>query len=546
MPPKSKRPHRQSRASVSAAPAPAAEAESPEVSAQAGGHSGGGGTNFAGAGTSPSRGTPAWGTLDTRFDTTASSQRELMRRSRALVANSGLARVLITISMMVGSQSPQMASTDTEWNRAAEAVLKFENGSALICDRAGQSNLESLQRLMEFLAMRDGDCFIELTKTESGRAAFRLHEGHVVHSQPPGSYGDRSWNQGIRFNEEGRPTHYYFEDPDYFAGRKGRVLPASSVIHYTYRDGVGVRGVSALAPAILHIIDIIERRGFTKAAIKLRAMIGLAIQQDVDGKPAGQKPLTTGLRNSPGSSPPDREGKVANAQDKGPKFEQLTFSGNTANVITFAPGQEAKILSDDSPNPNASQFENELLRDVAIGLQMPPQVIFWLEKQTGPMVRFTVRMAERRLAERRAHMRNVFLNRWIAYQVACAGKAERIFPAGTAIPDNWYACTWQEPASLTIDVGRDGNLELNQLDAGVASLDDVIGPAGGNWLETLEQKRREGAEIFRQAVQLMEDAKGLKQDVSFETCVAMIRNPNRAPQAVGPASPAAGKSASKA
>lgn len=80
----------------------------------------------------------------------------------------------------------------------------------------------------------------------------------------------------------------------------------------------------------------------------------------------------------------------------------------------------------------------------------------------------------------------------------------------------------------------------------MASLDDVIGPAGGNWLETLEQKRREGAEIFRQAVQLMEDAKGLKQDVSFETCVAMIRNPNRAPQAVGPASPAAGKSASKA
>jgi capsid protein len=495
------------------------------------------GGNFAGALVSPSRGLVQWGTLDTRYDISSCDQRELMRRSRALVANSGLARVLLTIAMMVGSQSPLMASGDTEWDTIADALLKFENGSALICDRSGQNNLETFQRLIEFLAMRDGDCFIVLTQTDSGRAAWRLFEGHVVNGQPPDSYSDKNWNQGIRVNSDGRPTHYYFEDQDN-TGR-GTVIPAASVIHYAYRDGVGVRGITALAPAILHIIDIIERRGYTKATIKLRAMLGLSIEQDVDGKPAGNMPIVGQLRTGPGTSPAANLGKIANAGDKGPKVEEITMAGNTTSVMTLAPGQKATILSDDSPNPNAAEFENELLRDVAIGLQMPPQVIFWLEKQTGPMVRFTVRMAERRLEQRRSYARNTFLNRWIAYQLAVGGKAGRLFPPGRAIPDRWFACGYQEPASMTIDVGRDGNLELKQLDAGVSSLDDVIGPAGGNWQDTQRQKKKE-AEFIIDLAKELEASSGLP----LAQCMAMLRTQGRSPDVIaGEDTPAvAGKS----
>lgn len=490
------------------------------------------GGNFAGALVSPSRGLVQWGTLDTRYDISSCDQRELMRRSRALVANDGLARVLLTIAMMVGSQSPLMASGDAEWDKISNELLRFENGSALICDRSGQNNLETFQRLLEFLAMRDGDCFVVLTQTDSGRAAWRLYEGHVVNGQPPGSYSDKNWNQGIRVNGDGRPTHYFFEDQDN-TGR-GTVIPAASVIHYAYRDGVGVRGVTALAPAILHMIDIIERRGYTKATIKLRAMLGLAIETDVDGKPQGQMPIVAQLRTGPGTSPAANLGKVANAGDKGPKVEEITMAGNTTSVVTLAPGQSAKILSDDSPNPNAAEFENELLRDVAIGLQMPPQVIFWLEKQTGPMVRFTVRMAERRLEQRRSYARNTFLNRWIAYQLSVAGKAGRLFPVGKPIPERWWSCGYQEPASMTIDVGRDGNLELKQLDAGVASLDDVIGPAGGNWQDTVNQKKTEALFIIDRAKEL-EAASGLP----LSQCMAMLRTQGRSPDVIAGEEPPA-------
>lgn len=483
------------------------------------------GGNFHGAGVSPARAIPEWSTLDTRFDITSTEQRELVRRSRALVANSGIARVLLTVSMLVGSQAPQMASDDAAWNDAVEALLRFENGSAMICDRAAQHNLEAVQQVMEFLAMRDGDCFVELTKTATGRAAFRLHEGHIVNGQPTTAYADRSWRHGIRYNRENRPTDYYFEEQDFTGILRGRVLPASDVIHYTYRDATGGRGVPALAHAIAHIIDIIERRGFTKVAIKLRAMLGIVIETDVDGKPMGQMPIVGQLRTAPGTSPAANLGKIASAADKGPKVEELTMTGNTAAIATLAPGQKATILKDDSPNPNAAEFENELLRDVATGLVMPPELIFSIAKQTGPMVRLTARMAEKRIAQRRAHMRNVFLNRWTAYQIACANNSKRLLGEDYQIPENWYACTWQEPASLTIDVGRDGNLDLKLWGAGAKTLSDVVGEAGGDWDENVKQKRKESLAIFKEAKGLMEDAakEGLK--VPFDQCLAMISTP---------------------
>lgn len=455
--------------------------------------------NYQGASFTKARGYPLWGTLDTRYDLQSFDQRELVRRSRALFANSGIARVPITIAMMVGSQTPQMASASKSWNKVAEQLLRFENGSAMICDVAGTHNLEDAQRLIEFLAMRDGDCFVVLTKTSTGRASWRIYEGHVVNGQPNDAGNNQYWNQGILRNANGRPVSYYFEDQNPIGAVGGTVIPASDVIHYQYNDGMAPRGIPALAHAIVNIIDIIERRGFTKATIKLRAMLGLQITADAEAKPQGDRPFLSPMLNATGP----RAGLPANSMDQGPKVENVEMAGNTASIMRLPPGYKADVLNDDSPSPNATEFENELLRDVAIGLQMPPQVIFWLEKQTGPMVRFTVRMAEKRIAQRRQYMRNTFLNRWIGYQLSLAIKAGNLTVPASGLPDKWYACTYKEPASLTIDVGRDGVLELKQLDAGVASLHDVVGTAGGDWEETLDQKFEENDRVMELAMKLM-------------------------------------------
>ncbi|RYD38940.1 MAG: phage portal protein [Verrucomicrobiaceae bacterium] len=502
--------------------------------------SGGFGGNYAGAGTSPARGQLPWSTLNTLYDLPAAEQRELVRRSRALFANSGIAKVIQTIAMMVGSQTPQMASTNRDWNEAAELLLRFENGSLLICDVAGDNNLESIQPLIELLAMRDGDCFVVFTKTSTGRAAWRLYEGHVVNGQPPGSYADRRWEQGIKRNEEGRPISYWFENQDaYRNGVKdqGQEVPAYAVRHYKYTRTR--RGIPALAHAINNIVDIVERRGFVKSTLKLRAMLGLAIETDVTGKDQGQRPIQGRMFNGYGGVPSDNAGLQSNGTDRGPKFESVDAAGNTASVVTLKPGQTVKSLNDDSPSPNATDFEAELLRDVAIGLQLPPQVIFWLEKQTGPMVRFTVRMAQKRIEERQAYMRTNFLNPWIAYQLSMALKSGNLAEPAGGLPDKWWSCTWQRPAELTIDVGRDGNLELKQLDAGITSLHDVVGSAGGDWEEMLDKRKSENLRLIELAKELHKE----HPEIPLPQCLAMFRQMGRSPDdlagtAAAPSAPA--------
>ena len=87
---------------------------------------------------------------------------------------------------------------------------------------------------------------------------------------------------------------------------------------------------------------------------------------------------------------------------------------------------------------------------------------------------------------------------------------------------------------MTIDVGRDGNLELKQLDAGVASLDDVIGPAGGNWQDTVNQKKTEALFIIDRAKEL-EAASGLP----LSQCMAMLRTQGRSPDVIAGEEPPA-------
>lgn len=518
---------RKNRRYPSASKAAAAVMESPPAVTASEGQTyvpGGWGGNYAGAGVSPARGQLPWSTLNTLYDLPASEQRELVRRSRALFANSGIAKVLSTIAMMVGSQIPQMASGDDGWNKVAEQLLAFENGSALICDVSGEHNLETVQPLLELLAMRDGDCFAVFTKTRTGRASWRIYEGHVVNGQPPGAYGDHQWEQGIKRNDEGRPISYWFEEQNAWkaGAAQGIEVPARAVKHYKYTPTK--RGIPALAHAINNIIDIIERRGFVKATLKLRAMLGLAIETDGGGKDSGIRPIGGGLYNASGGSPANRAGATSNAADVGPKIEKLDAAGNTAYVLTPKPGQKVNHLRDDNPSPNATDFEAELLRDVAIGLQLPPQVLFWLEKQTGPMVRYTIRMAQRRIDERRSYMRNTFLNPWVAYQLSIALKSENLPEPEGGLPEYWWRCGWQTPADLTIDVGRDGNLEIAQVEAGITSLHEVCGSQGLNWEDVLAQKDSEARRILDSAIKLHADY----PDVPIDQCIAYYRQSSRA------------------
>lgn len=495
-----------------------------------------GGTNFAAAGASPARGYITWSTLDPRRELPSGERLTLIRDSRALCANDGIAGGIIgIIAQLVGVQRPQLASEDEAWNATAEKALHFEWRSPLISDRRGIWSAYAVQpRLLE-LMLRDGEVFVILTKTDTGRAAFQIIEAHRCTGGPwlnGGAFDSLSmgseaeWFDGIRLNRDGKAVAYWFADPDRtWSGMSGtgaaggQIVPAANVIHIANRNGTGPHGVPALARAIINLKDRIETRAYTKAAMKIAAMMGLVITSDNEN--TMQRPMAGGLKYAPepgadGTMPADAW-STADPTSSRPTMEQLFASTSGAAVVqSLEPGQEAKVLADDRPSPNMLEFHRQLLEDMATGLGFPADFIRQ-EKMTGPGQRYAIRRVQERINELREHIRTFFLDRYLAYSLAVADKNG--FVSGTVHRDDvtgrrttvrmpaedWFAATWQTNADLTIDVGRDGNLELKQLAEGITTRSEIASSAGWNWDDVLRQKTREGRKLMLAARQMMQD-----------------------------------------
>lgn len=500
-------------------------------------------SNYAANQASDSRGWLAWNTLDTRKETTKWDRQSLIADSRALVANSGLARVLITLARMVGTQRPQAASSNPLWNKISEDSFNFLAKSPLLSDTRRLHSFYRAQPLFEFLCLRDGEVFIILTESPSKRARFAIYEAHRCTGCPPGEEDPSyNWHDGIQLNTEGAATHYFFTGPD-GDPKKGTKLSSYNVIHYANRDGISPHGLPALTHAIITLKDVIETRGFTKAGIKIASMFGITLESDVNaGGP--QRPAMGNLKNgeTPFKQTQGQTGNNANQPAIGspateasnlPKYEEVFSGEGGRSVVNLPAGKKASTITDSRPGPNQQSFELNLLTDVAIGLNVPPQMIYFVEKQTGPMTRLTISQMRGWIENRQSNQQTYILDRFYVYAVAKDDKAGLL--SGTAIydeatgeqlttngtpatisrPQNWYRVNWQRPSSLaSIDPGRDAASELKKYFAGLATLSSITEPEGVWWEDHVDQRKTE-AEYMIDAARDIEKKKGVPFDFAF-------------------------------
>lgn len=566
-----------------AAPTTLAESEANYANPQQylGGFGGGfnSGSNYSAAQPSQKRGYLQWNTLDPRKETTKWDRMQLMADSRSLCVNTGLARVLVTLAKRVGAQRPQAASSDRDWNKAAEASFNQLAKSHLSSDTRRLFNFYRLQPLLEFLALRDGEVFLVLTESASKRARYAIYEAHRCTGCPAGEEGpEYRWFDGIQLDAEGGAINYWFVDPDNNA--KGTKLSAYNVIHHAYRDGTAPHGLPALTHAIIHLKDIIETSGYTKAALKVAAMFGVLIQQDKDkegpqrpmlgAQQNGDSPFQTTLGTNPTGQP--APGTPALPTDNLPRYETLFQSNGAGNTVTqLDPGNTAVTLHDDRPGPDQRQFRFDLLAEVAIGLGLPPNYLYYLDKQTGPMTEQARNQADLWIRDRQENLRAFVLDRYYAYSVAKDDKAGYLTGATIDInnrgrvvttqansattntatlqrPINWYAVNWQRPAGLASNhEGRNLVAELNQYHAGLTTLAAIFEPEGLYWEEQVDQRKLEAIYQLDATEEILAHAQTLPNTaahLTFDKALALIRcNPAAVnltdPTSTTPAAPAA-------
>lgn len=437
-------------------------------------------SSFEAANPSRRRGWIPRTTLDSSKRLTGGDRKTILSSANWAFDNIGLARRIINgLTSHVGYLTPQACTADKAWNTLAEETFQNRAGFAPIFDRAGKLNFYDWQLANTRARLKDGDLLTVLSETGqnngTGTAGFAqvivYESAQIDDGQDP---ADRSnLRDGVFIDKFGKHISYRIVNHD--DRTQWTSIPAEDSIFFASFERPGqVRGISALAHALIHIQDRAEVWGDVKHAIKVAAQVGMYKKREAPTAFPGQHLAQDG-------TPVDVDLSASIKQN----IEKVYGSGF---VDSLQRGESWELLHDDRPHPNQREFLEDLVRDIAWGVPdggVPPEVLWQMAGQTGPNTRFLMADFQRWIGVGQMRLRAICQRFWV-YFLAKELVAKRLpFPQGD---DQWWKCDWVPQADLTIDRGREGRLELEQLRMGATTHHEVYKRNGGDAMAAFKQQ----------------------------------------------------------
>jgi hypothetical protein len=456
-------------------------------------------SGFDGANTSSRRGYIYWPTLDTKREIDTYSRTELLRKSRWLRANFGLAtRICSGLADLIGYLTPVSMSGDPKWDELADDHWEDRAHSAEVIDAAGQFDIRRMQIELNKAAFGDGDILPVLIRNESDGIMLSNYEAHQLAS-PEGSGADRSWIDGVKINKFRRHVAYGLRDDQ----NKVTTISANDCLYYSHPDANGrIRPPTILAHAINHMIDISEILADVKLTIKVAAQMGLYLKNDADNPSGndGPRSMASVIRNEqivPG------DGTAEN-----PKVEYKIEDIYRAQggMVNLPKGTSVGTVQDARPHPNQVALLEYLIRDICWGVGVAPDILWDIAKLGGANSRIANADLDRWIASRLLRLK-AWLKRFRAIWISNEIKAGRLpEPSGSG---KFWQATFIPQASLTADKGRVGNLNISLVQNQLRSLQTHYAEEGLHWLKELRQISREK--------ETMRDLKLIIGDLNLQT-----------------------------
>lgn len=419
--------------------------------------------------------------LDTSKEATGGTLRTLLQKSRWLCANNGYAGFVVEgLSRLIGYHSIQPATTDKKWNRIAEAAWKNRAKMPSVFDRAGKLNHATWQLALSRRRLRDGDCLDVLMQADSGAAMILPYEAHQIGNGQNGMDIPANLKDGVWVDKFGRHMAYRLVDPA--DQMKFANVDATSAIYYADQTNTGRhRAVPPLAHAINDLLDITETFGDMKMGVKLRHYLGVFRKRQHQGAgPMGlfTEPTPTAIADSNSTT---TVGGTTTTQRNLVNLEDAQATGGVAGL---AAGEDLGTISLDSPGPNEQAFIKMLLEKIALGLGLPPSVVFMLAGLTGPEVRLHMGLLARWTEVEMLRLL-IAAQKHYFYWLACEFQRGALpFPDD----DQWWMAIYVPQADLSIDRGREGRLALEELRVGANSLGKIWEQKGCDWEDQIEQQ----------------------------------------------------------
>jgi capsid protein len=441
------------------------------------------GTNgHLGADHSRLRGMVYFPQLDTRREITSYTRLELLRKSRFLYANYGIARRVVNglARLIAGTGlTPQATTRDKAWNALAEREFTTRTDSPFVFDVGGRYNFAKSQQAVLRFRFRDGDAATVLTESETGNARFAFFEGHQIGNLkfPPPNFDQNQWIDGVRLDRMNRAIAYRFLgiDPQSYTD-----LPAENVMFFADYERAGQsRGLTVLSHAVNHLLDAAEITTYIKTGVKLANQYGYWVEY---------------AAGTPGSSA-TAGGRVAGST--GNRTTVTTTQGNitleklygAGAIPDLPPGAQLKFNGASHPHPNNLTLIDYLIRDISWGVGLSPEILWNISALGGANTRFVLADAQGWIEEMQAELVRLYCGRVWIYTLAKAMKTGRL---PKCQDPEWWKHVWIPPPRLTVDFGRDGRLHLEQLKTGVITYSRLLGWQGqdfethtNKWLDEL-------------------------------------------------------------
>jgi len=230
-------------------------------------------------------------------------------------------------------------------------------------------------------------------------------------------------------------------------------------------------GLSWLSPALPHARDIHELFGFEKIAMKFAAAFAGFIKRPDGLKNAGMDWMTRkpGSESGPGSFNV-QPGLIKRLQEG----EEITFPGSTGR-----------------PSGNLMQFVELLIREIALGMNLPYGFVYNMGLLGGHAARIEVMQAMRSIAQMQQMLVDRVLNR-----VKDAVLDNAI--AMGALPPHplWNSGSWNFGARLTGDTGNYVQEQIMLMQNGLITRGKVIEEMdGSSHMEIVRTRAREVKEL---------------------------------------------------
>lgn len=461
---------------------------------------------------SRNKNTIAWQTTDGSADAdTLADMQTLRRQSRDLCRNDGLPAGAINtiVSGVIGTGIMPQSRIDAqflglsddqadEWQRNAERIaMQLFNKSHF--DAEGRLSFWQQQQLVYRSQMESGDClslrrFILRPGKWLGLCSQIIEADRIA--TPSDKSDDKRIRAGVETDENGVPTFYWvrkdhpgesLDAPDSTQFAKVPAFDSRGnplALHTTRMLRPGqTRGVPHLAPVIELLKQLSRYSEAEIAAAVISGMFAVFVTSDAPVSPLG--PITTTGAGIPGAVGGQNIVPAGNGLQK----------MQSGMMVDLAPGEKIETASATRPNTAFDGFVLSILRQIAVGIEIPFEVL---------IKHFTASYSASRAALIDCYRfyfreRDAFVTgycqpvwEWAINEAVARGLLDAPgFFDNPMIRDAWLGCDWVGDGMPQIDPLKEAKAAQEWNTLGIWSLQDISAQQNRDFDRTHRQLIRE-------------------------------------------------------